>query len=268
MAVNKEGQGYTFLFAAIMVIVTGASLAMVSLELKPDIKKNEADKKMMDILGSINVQDATRENAAALFSEYVKERMVLDVKGEVVSTMDGAVDPQNTIDPFNIDVQKEYKQKISKLVQAYKNDRKVLLEKVEAETIQYPLFRCEKDGKEYFVVPMVGTGLWGPIWGYVSLEKDMKTVFGASFDHKTETPGLGAEIKEEMFEGQFEGKSIYDPSNAYVSIDVVKGGAPDGDLSGVDAITGGTITSNGVDEMLYRTLAIYDVYFKKMRNNE
>jgi len=110
MAVNKEGQGYTFLFAAIMVIVTGASLAMVSLELKPDIKKNEADKKMMDILGSINVQDATRENAAALFSEYVKERMVLDVNGEVVSTMDGAVDPQNTIDPFNIDVQKEYKQ--------------------------------------------------------------------------------------------------------------------------------------------------------------
>jgi Na+-transporting NADH:ubiquinone oxidoreductase subunit C len=267
MGVNKEGGGYTFLFAAIMVIVTGASLAMVSLTLKPDIKKNEADKKMIDILGSINVTEATRENAAKLFTEYVKERIVLDDQGNVVSSMEGAVDPQNPADPFNVDVQKEYKQKISKLVQAYKNDRSTLLAKVDEQNVNYPLFRCERDGKQYFVIPMVGTGLWGPIWGYVALESDMSTVYGASFDHKTETPGLGAEIKEPMFEDQFQGESIYD-NGTYVSIDVKKGGSPADDKHAVDAITGGTITSNGVDEMLYRTLAIYDNYFKKVRNNE
>ena len=267
MGVNKEGGGYTFLFAAIMVIVTGASLAMVSLTLKPDIKKNEADKKMIDILGSINVTEATRENAAKLFTEYVKERIVLDDQGNVVSSMEGAVDPQNPADPFNVDVQKEYKQKISKLVQAYKNDRSTLLAKVDEQNVNYPLFRCERDGKQYFVIPMVGTGLWGPIWGYVALESDMSTVYGASFDHKTETPGLGAGIKEPMFEDQFQGENIYD-NGTYVSIDVKKGGSPADDKHAVDAITGGTITSNGVDEMLYRTLAIYDNYFKKVRNNE
>ena len=267
MAVNKEGGGYTFLFAAIMVIVTGASLAMVSLALKPDIKKNEADKKMIDILSAINVQDASRENASKLFNEYVKERIVLDDQGNVISTMDGAVDPQNAADPFNIDVQKEYKQKISKLVQAYKNDRPTLLSKVDEQDINYPLFRCEKEGKEYFVVPMVGTGLWGPIWGYVSLESDMEKIYGATFDHKTETPGLGAEIKEPMFEDQFNGENIY-KEGAYVSVDVKKGGTDPSDMNAVDGITGGTITSNGVDEMLYRTLAIYDNYFKKVSNNE
>ncbi|MDA0972920.1 MAG: NADH:ubiquinone reductase (Na(+)-transporting) subunit C [Bacteroidetes bacterium] len=263
MAINKEGSAYTFGFAALMVIITGASLALVSLGLSSNIKKNEADKKMMDILSSINVE-SERTNAAQIFNSVVKERILLDADGTVIRTMNTDVDPANLEDPFNVDVQKDYKQKISKLVQANKNDKPVLLEKVSEQDVQYPLFRCEKEGETYYVVPMVGTGLWGPVWGYIAMKDDLKTVYGASFDHKTETPGLGAEIKEDFFEKQFTGKSIYEDGQ-YVSVSVVKAGKAGDSEYAVDGITGGTITSTGVSEMIYRTLAIYDNYFKTQR---
>jgi Na+-transporting NADH:ubiquinone oxidoreductase subunit C len=246
-----------------MVIITGASLAMVSLGLKPDIKKNEADKKMMDILASISV-DSERSNAAVKFEDIVKERILLDASGQLIKTMDGKVDPADKADPFNVDVQKDYKQKISKIVQANKNNKPVLMEKVTEQDVKYPLFRCEKEGETYFVVPMVGTGLWGPVWGYIAMKDDLKTVYGASFDHKTETPGLGAEIKESFFEDLFKDKEIYD-DNTYVSVSVVKAGKAGDSKYAVDGITGGTITSVGVSEMIYRTLAIYDNYFKTIR---
>lgn len=265
MGVNKEGSGYTFGFAIAMVIVVGASLAMVSMALKPDIKKNEADKKMMDILASVGVE-ATRANAAEMFEDMVKERILIDAEGNVVRSMDGAVEPGNAEDPFNTDVKKDYKKHVSKLVQSYKNDKATLLTEVSGTPVQYPLFRCEKEGKQYYVVPMVGTGLWGPVWGYVSMEEDMQTIFGATFDHKTETPGLGAEIKEAFFEDQFPGEKIY-ANDKFVSIDVVKGTSSPDNKNAVDGIVGGTITSNGVDEMLYRTMAIYDKYFQKQRKS-
>ncbi len=263
MAINKEGSVYTFSFAAIMVIVTGAALAMVSMGLKPDIKKNEADKKMMDIMSSISV-DSERSNAAELFNTIVTERIVLNAKGDVIRNATGEVVATDKDDPFNVDVKKEYKKMVSKIVQANKNDKPVLLEKVAEQDVNYPLFKCENEGKTFYVVPMVGTGLWGPIWGYVALNEDMKTVYGASFDHKTETPGLGAEIKEDFFEVNFAGQSIY-KEDEYVSISVVKAGKAGDSKHAVDGITGGTITSNGVGEMVYRTMAIYDNYFKKQR---
>ena len=129
----------------------------------------------------------------------------------------------------------------------------------------YPLFECEKEGKKYYVMPMVGTGLWGPIWGYVSVGEDMNTIYGASFDHKTETPGLGAEIKMGFFEEPFQGQQIYNMKGEYVSISVEKGGAEKGNKNEVDGITGGTITSNGADEMLYRSIKIYTNYFEKIK---
>ena len=222
MAINKEGSGYTFAFAAIMVIITGASLAIVSLGLKPDIKKNEADKKMMDILSSIEVE-STRTNAAIIFEDIVKERILLNAKGEVLKNVESVLDPTDKGDPFNVDVKKEYKKMVSKIVMANKNDKPVLLEKVSEQNVQYPLFRCEKNDSVFYVVPMVGTGLWGPLWGYVAMNEDLNTIYGAAFDHKTETPGLGAEIKESQFEDLFPGKKIY-KDNKYVSVTVTKAG--------------------------------------------
>ena len=104
-------------------------------------------------------------------------------------------------------------------------------------------------------------GLWGPIWGFISLEEDLNKVYGAVFDHKSETPGLGAEINRPFFEDPFTGKTIFEGED-FVSIKVVKGGAKDGDMHAVDGISGGTITSDGVSDMLYERLSMYLPYFK------
>ena len=112
-------------------------------------------------------------------------------------------------------------------------------------------------------------GLWGPIWGFVSLESDFNTVYGAYFDHKGETPGLGAEIAEEPFQHQFEGKKIMEDGK-FVSVNVLKTTykSPLGPEHRVDAISGGTITSNGTDEMLKNCLAPYVSYFEKTGNTK
>ncbi|MEM7162483.1 MAG: NADH:ubiquinone reductase (Na(+)-transporting) subunit C [Bacteroidota bacterium] len=255
MAINKDSNGFTFLFSTIMVIVVGALLAFLFLSWKPMFDKNDADKKMMDVLAAINVE-SDRNNAEELFKKYVKESIALKFDGTIDEETDG----------FKLDVKKNYKSGTSKLVQSYKGDRPKLMEEVgKLDDQRYPLFIAEKDGEKYYVMPMVGTGLWGPIWGYVSVGKDFNTIYGASFDHKTETPGLGAEIKESFFEEPFQGQQIYNMKNEYVSISVEKGGAEAGNKHQVDGITGGTITSNGVDEMLYRTIKIYTNHFNKIK---
>ena len=236
MAFNKNSNGYTFFFAIVMVVLVGAILASLSLSLKPMQKANQAEKKMMNILGAIGVPS----ERGAVFAEYVTERISIDSEGRQVNSMGGSVDPTNAEDPFNIDVKKDYRSKTP------------------ASELDFPLFACQKDGKDLFVVPVVGKGLWGPIWGFVALESDMETIYGAVFDHKTETPGLGAEIKEGFFQAPFKGKKI---SKVAPHFAVVKGGAPTTEYS-VDGITGGTITSKGVGEMVDRTMGIYLKYFQ------
>lgn len=247
MAINKDSTTFTFGFAFVMVVVVASLLSLAAMGLKPMQKENQKQEKMVNILGSIGVE-TTMEQASEEFYKYVKERISLDHTGNVKAKSDGKIaslaDGQEAYesDAFNVDVKKEFRA-------------------LPADKRTYPLYVCEKDGKTYYVVPMVGKGLWGPIWGFVALEPDQNTVYGATFDHKTETPGLGAEIASyEIFQKQFEGKKIMDDGK-YVSIKVVKGDAGDNPHK-VDGITGGTITSTGVSEMLDRTLAIYVDYFK------
>jgi Na+-transporting NADH:ubiquinone oxidoreductase subunit C len=247
MAINKNSNAFTFTFAIIMVVVVGAVLSFASLSLKPLQVKNEIDKEMISILTTVGI-DANRENASDLFYKYITERISLNYKGEVMYTKSGEIDPLDATEPFNIDVQKEYR------------DRKMT-----KEDRSYPMYLANVDGKQLAVIPMVGKGLWGPIWGYVALESDYNTVYGAVFNHKSETPGLGAEISEGFFQEPFEGKKIYDENGNLVSIDVKKGGADASNPHAVDGITGGTITSNGVAEMLERTLGIYDSYFQNSK---
>ena len=120
---------------------------------------------------------------------------------------------------------------------------------------------AEKDGKTYYVVPLWGAGLWKEIWGYVALDSDKNTIVGASFDHAGETPGLGAEINQSWYEDQYVGKQIMEGDN-FVSVTAVKGGAAPGNAHQVDAISGGTITSDGVNNMLDERLQNYLPYFK------
>ena len=259
MAIDKNSTGYTFLFSIAMVVVVGTALAFTALSLKDRQDANAADKKMMDILGAIGVS-ADRTNANTLFAEYVVERVAIDLDGRQVSATSTAVDPKDKADPFSIDVKKDYRASIKSAVKAADGDEAALAAALADKDLEFPLFRCVTDaGQNLYVIPVVGSGLWGPIWGYVALEEDMTTIFGANFDHKTETPGLGAEIKESFFTDKFKGKKLDVVGTALFS--VLKGGAPT-DENSVDGITGGTITSKGVDEMINRTLKVYLRYFE------
>ena len=257
MTINKNSTGYTFGCAIAMVVVVGATLAFTALALKDRQKANAADKKRMDILSAIGVQ-ATRLTASEVFDEYVVERISLDANGQSVSVKTGPIVTTDKADPFNIDVKKDYRAHVKSAAKAADGDDQALRAAMETAGLNFPLFRCEKEGESIYVVPVVGSGLWGPIWGYLALESDMTTIYGATFDHKTETPGLGAEIKEAFFQDKFKGKSIASASE--LLFDVVKGGAPTNEHS-VDGITGGTITSKGVGEMINRTLKVYVDYF-------
>ena len=113
------------------------------------------------------------------------------------------------------------------------------------------------------MVPVYGAGLWGPIWGYIALEEDLRTIAGAYFDHDSETPGLGAKIKDEpSFKAQFEGKvfNLENPSNPF---DIVKGGAPEGAMDKIDAISGATMTCNGLNKAIDTWIGAYANYFSK-----
>jgi Na+-transporting NADH:ubiquinone oxidoreductase subunit C len=124
-----------------------------------------------------------------------------------------------------------------------------------------PLYICNIDSSRYYIIPLHGTGLWGPIWGYIALKSDFNTVYGAVFDHKGETPGLGAEIATAKFQEQFTDKTIFEGDN-FVSISVVKGGATKGDPHQIDAISGGTITSRALEAMLKTCISEYLDFFK------
>ena len=131
------------------------------------------------------------------------------------------------------------------------------------------MFVCELNDEQIFIIPMLGKGLWGPIWGYMALREDFNTVVGAVFDHQGETPGLGAEIAYPVFQKQFVGKQIFDDEGNFVSIAIVKGGVANSykvaPKHGVDAISGGTITSDGLANMIKTGLANYLNFFKVRR---
>jgi Na+-transporting NADH:ubiquinone oxidoreductase subunit C len=240
MAFDKNSNGFTFGFATVLVILVGVLLAFSYLKLKPYQQENERREKMQNILASMKV-DVVRDDAPARYESSLVNKFILNSEGKV----------QEGGDAFEVDVLKQYKE--------WKAGARA------KEDIQYPLFQCKEGEQLLYVIPLVGTGLWGPIWGYISVEEDGNTVFGSTFDHQGETPGLGAEITMDFFEDQFNGKLLeisegITANNQYIS--VLKAGKAAGRNDAVDGITGGTITSDGVDEMLERTLAVYDNYFE------
>ena len=239
---DKNSKGFTFLFSTVMVVVVAVLLSLAAIGLGPYQAQNVKLEKMQNILGSIGIKSEAKE-AEKLFNQYVKAQVVLNSKGQKVT---------NDISAFDVDLKKE----IDK-ARAGKTDEQL-----------FPLFVFEKEKETYYVIPVRGKGLWGPIWGYLALGGDMNTVYGASFGHKGETPGLGAEIETETFQKQFVGKKILDESGKFVSVRVIKGGAAPDDLHGVDAVSGGTITSNGVTEMLSRTVSSYLPYFKSLNKQD
>lgn len=250
MAINTDKNSYTIIFAIAMVVVVGTLLAGVSSVLKPNITANKITEKQQNILFAMGVADSEdpnefvpEEQAEELFKKYVGDEQYIIVGSKA----------QKTEDAFDIEVKKEN----DKVKQDSNYERKM------------PLFIGKKDGEEFYIVPMRGNGLWDAIWGYVSLDKEFKTVKGAFFDHKGETPGLGANIKEAYFRDDFIGESILDPSGNYKGITVKKGnGDPknqDKTDNEVDALAGATITGDGVTAMVKKGIKMYKPYFESLK---
>ncbi|SFU44116.1 Na+-transporting NADH:ubiquinone oxidoreductase subunit C [Pustulibacterium marinum] len=230
---NRDSNAYTFIFAIIMVVVVASALAFTAVSLKPMQDDNIRKEKMQNILATIGIK-VERPEAEAAFNQYFKKENQLSL------TKDGDVD--ESVDAFNINLTSEIKKPVDEQ--------------------RFPLFIAEKEGSEYYVIPLRGAGLWDAIWGYVALDDDMNTIKGVVFDHKGETPGLGAEITQTYFQERFSDKKIEDENGNFVGITVMKGGSQGND-NAIDAISGATITSRGVENMIKERLEHYLNYFKK-----
>ena len=231
--VNKtNSNSYTFIFAIIMVVVVGVVLAFAATSLQPMQYENMRQEKMQNILATVGIQ-SDRVGAEALFAEYIKEQIVLDNEGEV----------KEGVSAFNVDLAKE-------------------LKKTDTEQ-NFPLYIAEVEGELYYIIPLRGSGLWNAIFGYIALKDDVNTIKGAVFDHLGETPGLGAEITQEWFRHRFDDEKIYDDNGNFVGVSVVKGNSSQSkDDNKVDAISGATITGDGVADMISERLEHYLPYFK------
>jgi len=222
---------YIFLYAAGLVILVAALLSFAAVQLKPLQTKNIENKKKQNILASINVE-STAADADVQYSKYITNTFVINSKGE---TIEG--------DAFKVNMKKELAKPV---------------EEMSLPVYEYTL----DDGVKGIIVPMRGKGLGGAIWGFIAFKEDMNTAVGTTFDHEAETPGLGAKITLKEFQTSFKDKTIFDESGNFVSISLYKGGKADGDPHAVDAISGGTITSGGVNDMLKDCLVNYETFFK------
>ena len=225
---NRDSNSYTFGFAAAMVLVVASVLAFTASSLKDLQSENVRKEKMQNILSTIGIE-TNREGAEKLFNDYVTEQLAL--------RNDGTVD--ETVDAFS--------------------DIKLAIEiKKDAESQRFPLYVASVDEATYYIVPLRGSGLWDAIWGYIALDEDRNTIKGAVFDHKGETAGLGAEITQQWFMDRFVGEKIFDTSGDLVGISVSK---TNNDHE-VDAISGATITGDGVSDMIIERLQHYLPYLK------
>ena len=219
---NTNSNSYTIIYAAIMVVIVAFLLAFVSSSLKETQYKNVEQDTKKQILSAINVTDV--KDAEAEFAKYEVKDMLMQADG--------------TLAPYTDAFQVSYKGEIAEK--------------------RFHVFECEVDGATKYILPIYGAGLWGPIWGYVALNDDKDTVYGVYFSHAGETPGLGAEIATPKFQAQFAGKKVTE--NGAIGLTVAKNGKVTKPEYEVDGISGGTITSQGVDAMLKDCLKEYNPF--------
>jgi len=236
---------YIFSFASILVIIVAALLSFVAEELKPLQERNIEIEKKLDILRSVNMTAGIDE--AESKTDFIEEQFGKNISESFVINSEGElVEGKNAFE-------------IAKALKAE-------MQKPLAEQ-GLPVFVANnpESGKK-FIIPVLGKGLWGPIWGYIAIDDDYNTLYGTVFAHAKETPGLGSEINTDWFMDAFKGKKLFDIDGNFVSITVVKGKADPNDPHGVDGISGGTITSKALEKMLLDCLNPYVNYFEKQMN--
>tara|TARA_R110002072_G_scaffold110599_4_gene238444 strand:+ start:1732 stop:2484 length:753 start_codon:yes stop_codon:yes gene_type:complete len=248
MAKKTDNNLYTLFFAIVMVVVVGSLLAFLASTLKPRIVENQRFEKQQNILyamgvhnneGDNDVQFISTEKVGEVFESYISNQYYIQggemIEDDEAYLIDLAREEALTRNP-------EYKKRL-------------------------PLFIGEKDGEKFYIVPVLGKGLWDAIWGFVAIGEDL-VVRGVYFDHKAETPGLGANIKERFFMDKFSGEHIFDEEGDFAGITVAKGNNDPANNrkqdNKVDAIAGSTITGDGVTAMLRNYLRTYLPYIQSI----
>ena len=231
---SRDSNLYTFLFVGIMIVGIASILAYTSQTLKPMQDENVKNEKMQNILSTVGI-NVSREEAEKSYKKYIVEELALKIDGSI----------NENINPFSdLNLAKELKK--------------------DYEDQHFPLYVAEINSEKYYIIELRGTGLWDAIWGYISLKSDFNTVNGVSFDHKGETAGLGAEITKDWFKESFKDEKIFNSNGQLVGITVLKGNNDpnniDKDDHEVDAISGSTITGDGVTDMIYERVSNYLPY--------
>ncbi|SNR55618.1 Na+-transporting NADH:ubiquinone oxidoreductase subunit C [Lutibacter agarilyticus] len=247
MGKNTDSNGYTIIFATVMVLIVGSLLAFLASSLKGKISENKRIEKQQNILYAMGINEndessvvfVAKANVESEFSTYITKQIVIE--GKKVTEDENA---------YLIDIKKE--------AASAKNPSYVR---------KLPLFIGNKEGKDYYIVPVRGKGLWDAIWGYVALDNQL-VIQGVYFDHAGETPGLGSNIKERFFMDDFIGEHIMD-GDVFKGVAVAKGNADPKNMRkddfAVDAIAGATITGDGLSAMLRKDLKMYVPYFKTLK---
>jgi len=236
---NRQGNTYTIIYSIVLVAIVGVLLSVVYQALRPEQVKNIEDDTKRQILSAALIP-TEGQDVAKIYDEHIKSAFLVNSKGD---RLDG---------------------------DAFQTTRSIAQEvKKPADERLLPVFECETPKGVKYIVPVYGAGLWGPIWGYVAFDTNGDTIYGAYFAHQGETPGLGAEIEKPWFRDQFEDKNIFSSTGAFESVKVVKAGKePKDGRAFVHAVSGGTITSQGVEKMLQNSLEPYTAYFKKLSENK
>lgn len=225
---KTNSNSYTIIYSAVIVVIVAFLLAFVFQALKPMQDANVALDKKKQILNSLNIRDVSNEEADAKYKEVVIADEVIDEKGKVVEAGTQGGEKAG----FKLE-SKDYK--AGKLA----------------------LYICKVNGSRKYVIPVYGMGLWGPISGYIALNEDKATVYGAYFNHESETAGLGAEIKDNVaWQEKFQGKKVFTSGDDKTIALGVEKNVTD-PATQVDAVTGATLTSNGVRDMLHEALGKY-----------
>lgn len=246
---NTNSNAYTIIYTTAIVIIVAAVLAYASLKLKPRQTANikaETLSQMMTAAQLGTKEEFSKMGNDAILAKYadnIQEAFTVNLAGDKVGDLGTSKDNIELVDNFK--------------------PQNIAIKSSGAPTL--PVYKF-KSGVT--VVAVYGAGLWGPIWGYIALQPDLKTIVGAYFDHESETPGLGAKIKDDPnFQKEFQKEvlNLSDPTNPF---DIVKGGAPKDDLSDskVDAITGATMTSRGLDAAIDTWIGAYSKYLEKAAN--
>ncbi len=233
-----------------MTTLVALTLSGMYTVLKPIHEANEAVYNRKAILSAVASQI---DGLSTMSDEQVEELFTKQIDQKVINSKGDLID-QTAVETLG------YKGGNAENVDTGKEKKKDEVDRI----LPFYTFTNDK-GEKTYIVSVRGNGLWDEIWGNIALEGDLNTICGVDFDHKAETPGLGAEIKDNKgWKNSFIGKKLYTKEGKFTSISVLKGGAKN-PTNEVDGISGATITGVAVEEMMRRGIKYYEPYFKKIK---